>query len=86
MKKLRCLALSLALLGAHAGCTPEEQYDAKPVIYLYPEEETSATVRLDYDGELTTTYPAYENGWRFPRRDILDKLAEQLECEIRDIV
>ena len=29
---------------------------------------------------------AYENGWRFPRRDILDKLAEQLECEIRDIV
>ena len=29
---------------------------------------------------------AYENGWRFPRRDILDKLAEQLEYEIRDIV
>ena len=63
MKKLLCLALSLALLGTLAGCTPEEQYDAKPVIYLYPEEETSVTVRLDYDGELTTTYPAYENGW-----------------------
>lgn len=29
---------------------------------------------------------AYENGWRFPRRDILDRLAEKLECEVKDIV
>lgn len=37
---------------------------AKPVIYLYPEEETEVSVELDYDGELTCTYPAYEDGWR----------------------
>ena len=31
---------------------------AKPVIYLYPESETEVTVRLDYKGRLTCTYPA----------------------------
>lgn len=29
---------------------------------------------------------AYESGWRFPRRDILSKLAEKLDCEVKDIV
>ncbi len=28
----------------------------------------------------------YETGLRFPRRMILEKLAEILECDIRDIV
>ena len=36
---------------------------AKPVIYLYPEEEIEVTVRLDLDGSLTCTYPAYDDGW-----------------------
>lgn len=36
---------------------------AKPVIYLYPEEETEVTVCLDLDGDLTCTYPAYDGGW-----------------------
>ena len=35
----------------------------KPVIYLYPEEETRVQVKLDFNGTLTSTYPAYENGW-----------------------
>lgn len=35
----------------------------KPVIYLYPEEKTDAFVSLDYNGELTVTYPEYNNGW-----------------------
>ena len=34
----------------------------KPVIYLYPEEETVISVKLDYKGDLTCTYPAYEDG------------------------
>lgn len=38
-------------------------YDAKPVIYLYPEETAEITVKLDYNGTLTTTYPAYNDGW-----------------------
>lgn len=36
---------------------------AKPVIYLYPEETMDVSVKLDYNGQLTTTYPAYNNGW-----------------------
>ena len=36
----------------------------KPVIYLYPEETTEISVELEYDGVLTTTYPAYHNGWK----------------------
>ena len=36
----------------------------KPVIYLYPEEETAVTVKLNLDGQLTCTYPAYNNGWQ----------------------
>lgn len=36
----------------------------KPVIYLYPEEKTVCSVKLDLNGEFTCTYPAYgEDGW-----------------------
>ncbi len=38
-------------------------YSAKPVIYLYPEEETAVTVTLDYDGEVTCAYPASDGSW-----------------------
>lgn len=41
----------------------DDTLTAKPVIYLYPPEETEVSVKLDYDGELTCTYPAYEDGW-----------------------
>ena len=45
--------------------TPEEMFyvHEKPVIYLYPEEVTDITVQLDYSGDLTCTYPAYNGGW-----------------------
>ncbi len=36
----------------------------KPVIYLYPEEETEVSVALTLTGELTCTYPPYKDGWR----------------------
>ena len=36
----------------------------KPVIYLYPEEETDVHVELTLtQSELATTYPRYRNGW-----------------------
>ena len=38
--------------------------DKKPVIYLYPEEETEVSVKLAYEGKLTCTYPAYDGGWK----------------------
>ncbi len=69
MKKTVLLLLTLSLLllwgcrgdrdSQHIPVAPE-----KPVIYLYPEEITDVTVTLDYQGRLTCTYPAYENGWQ----------------------
>ena len=36
----------------------------KPVIYLYPEEETDIHVRLSLDGAMSVSYPDYgEDGW-----------------------
>ena len=35
----------------------------KPVIYLYPEEQTEISVKLNLDGKLICTYPAYNSGW-----------------------
>ena len=64
---LSLLAMLVAMVVLFRECqvvqvrrTPT--YD-KPVIYLYPEEETEVSVRLTLDGKLTCTYPAYGDGW-----------------------
>ena len=64
MKWKSCIMALLVLL-TFTACTPQEEeaLTAKPVIYLYPEQETEVTVELDHDGPLTATYPAYEDGW-----------------------
>ena len=36
----------------------------KPIIYLYPEEKTSVSVKLNLRGELLCSYPLYESGWQ----------------------
>jgi len=36
----------------------------KPVIYLYPRQQMEVEVGLDFDGVLTCTYPAYQDGWK----------------------
>ncbi len=48
---------------SHSDFQLEEGADYKPVIYLYPEEKTDVSVKLDYNGELTVTYPEYGDGW-----------------------
>ena len=62
MKKILACILVVACLLALSGCGRPKAPE-KPVIYLYPEEETKVSVKLDFNGELTSTYPAYENGW-----------------------
>ena len=42
---------------------PEPGVAYKPVVYLYPEETTDVSVTLTLNGDLTCTYPAYNNGW-----------------------
>lgn len=74
MKRLFALALCAACLtGMFTGCQKEEtepQYEIlKPVIYLYPEQTTDVTVRLDYKGKFTCTYPDYPaGGWQVTAR------------------
>jgi len=41
----------------------DENVCYKPVIYLYPEKEMNVKTELNIDGELTCTYPDYNNGW-----------------------
>ncbi len=62
MKKSCKLFLALLSVCGLALCLTG-CYSDKPVIYLYPEEETEVTVTLDFSGTLTCTYPQYENGW-----------------------
>lgn len=63
MKKVSLYLCILVLMLFMCGC--QDRYMAKkPVIYLYPEETTEVEVKLDYDGELLCTYPAYQNGWK----------------------
>ena len=64
MKRLFAGTLTAMLALSLTACGQQEQGDAKPVIYLYPEQETTVSVSLDYAGMLTATYPAYEDGWR----------------------
>ena len=66
MKKYLCLLMCMMLLlTAFTGCEPQPapEIDEKPVIYLYPEKEMQVSVKLDYVGDLTVTYPTYDEGW-----------------------
>ena len=42
---------------------PNNPSTDKPVIYLYPEETMEISVKLDYNGKFTSTYPKYNDGW-----------------------
>lgn len=55
----------------------------KPVIYLYPTDITEVTVKLDFDGELTYTYPEYNEGWTVtasPDGTLTDESGREFYC------
>ena len=77
--------LALLLVLPLSGCWEREGSvgNEKPVIYLYPEEEMEVTVKLDYDGELTSTYPAYGEGWTVtaqPDGALTDEMGREYYC------
>ncbi len=57
---------------------------AKPVIYLYPEQETEVSVKVELnDGALTCTYPDYRDGWNvtaYPDGTLIDADGEEYYC------
>ena len=47
----------------------------KPVIYIYPEQETKVEIRVAYPEKLSCAYPEYDNGWEViaqPNGDLVD--------------
>ncbi len=57
----------------------------KPVIYLYPEEQTDVTVKVEFPlgGELTCTYPQYNDGWSvtaMPDGTLYDANGDEYYC------
>jgi len=87
MKRLLSVLLVLLVILSFTGCRsrrlPPEAVAAKPVIYLYPEEKTEVSVKLVFDGELTSTYPLYENGWTVtaePDGTLTDKNGREYYC------
>ena len=35
----------------------------KPILYLYPENDTNISVKLKYSNRIVTSYPKYKDGW-----------------------
>ena len=56
------------LVGLKTSAYSEPEGIAKPVIYLYPEKEIDVDVRLEVKGDLTCTYPQYNDGWKVSAR------------------
>lgn len=57
---LQLKAMRFISTATWTWATPE----CKPVIYLYPEEETRLSIKLDPDGYLTESEPFYGEGWK----------------------
>lgn len=54
---------------------PSQEIAYKPIIYLYPTEETNVSVKLLYEDKLTCTYPKYKSEWNVlakPNGDLVD--------------
>lgn len=50
-------------------------YEDKPVIYLYPKEETKVIVKLGKEENITCSYPEYEDEWNvtaYPNGILMD--------------
>ena len=79
-KMLIAAAIIFIILGLAGIIIPKAQESItpkwdKPIIYLYPIEETEITVKLENSEKLTHTYPKYNNEWRvlaMPNGDLVD--------------
>ena len=60
--KILTLGLSFILIFL-TGCGDPPK-TKKPVIYLYPPSEQTVSVKLEYKGKITCTYPEYKDEWK----------------------
>lgn len=86
--KLFLLPILIISILALSGCrgvqcnddpgftTDVPEYYDKPVIYIYPEEKTDVELHLEFNGDLTFSYPEYTNGWKitaYPDGTLIDQ-------------
>ena len=85
-----------SVIGAYYTAAHSSEYDKfyglsfesakeKPVIYLYPEEQTDVSVQVNFPlgGEFTCTYPEYGNGWNvtaMPDGTLYDMNGDEYYC------
>jgi hypothetical protein len=50
------------IFSPEANCPPG--MFCKPLIYLYPIQKQEINIKIDFKGELTNSYPRYNNGWK----------------------
>lgn len=85
IKKLWIIIIVAAILCL-CGCETDnvQEYDEKPVIYLYPESETEVTLQLGKPQNITCSYPLYNLGWNVKANengDLLDlQTGRELYC------
>lgn len=63
------------LMGLYGVINIVKNFAAKPIIYIYPEEEKKVSVKLKNPEKLTCSYPRYENEWNVlakPNGDLID--------------
>ena len=56
------------------------EVDKKPIIYLYPTEETQISVKLKNENNITSSYPKYKENWHViakPNGDLKDIKTEK---------
>ena len=89
MLNIKLLPLLLLPIIALSGCRDMQNdkdadnsflseypaYCDKPVIYIYPEEKLDVEVSLEFNGDLTFTYPEYDSLWKvtaYPDGTLID--------------
>ena len=61
MTILLCISILFSILCLWWATRPTDIM--KPIIYIYPEETTEISVKLEYPEKLTCSYPTYIDGW-----------------------
>lgn len=70
------LVTTFSLYFAMNYIMEESTVSKKPIIYLYPEEQTEVTVTLGKPDNVTCSYPKYDDGWTVlanPDGKLIDK-------------
>lgn len=70
-----CIILGIILLTVSGLANILRTFAAKPIIYIYPENETEVSVKLGNPDKITCSYPKYEGEWSVkasPNGDLVD--------------